>query len=266
MASLSRFWALGLAGLLCLLASIGWMFGWLHGFFALFFGLLLLLGIRDVRQEHHAVLRNYPIIGHFRFLFEEIRPEIRQYFIESDTERVPFSREQRAIVYQRAKGVLDKRPFGSKADVYAPGYEWMNHSITPTRIASHDFRVLVGGNRKQPYSLSLFNISAMSFGALSPNAVLALNKGAKLGGFAHDTGEGSVSRYHREPGGDLIWELGSGYFGARNPDGTFSEERFMKNALDPQVKMIEIKMSQGAKPGHGGVLPAPKVTPEIAEA
>jgi glutamate synthase domain-containing protein 2 len=266
MASLSRFWALGLAAALCMLAAIGWVFGWLHGFFALFFGLLVLLGIRDVLQEHHAILRNYPIIGHFRFLFEEIRPEIRQYFIESDTERVPFSREQRAIVYQRAKGVLDKRPFGSKADVYASGYEWMNHSMTPSSIASHDFRVMVGGNRKQPYSLSLFNVSAMSFGALSPNAVLALNKGAKLGGFAHDTGEGSVSRYHREPGGDLIWELGSGYFGARNPDGTFSEERFMKNALDPQVKMIEIKMSQGAKPGHGGVLPAPKVTPEIAEA
>ncbi|NDI22163.1 MAG: FMN-binding glutamate synthase family protein [Betaproteobacteria bacterium] len=266
MASLSRFWALALAGLLCFISAAAWLLGWIHGFFALLFGSLLLLGLRDVSQEHHAILRNYPIIGHFRFLFEAIRPEIRQYFIESDTERVPFSRDQRAIVYQRAKGVLDKRPFGSKADVYANGYEWINHSITPSKIASHDFRVLVGAQRKQPYSLSLFNVSAMSFGALSPNAILALNKGAKLGGFAHDTGEGSISRYHREPGGDLIWELGSGYFGARNPDGTFSEERFMKNALDPQVKMIEIKMSQGAKPGHGGVLPAPKVTPEIAEA
>jgi len=266
MASLSRFWALGLAGLLCLLSLAAWSMGWLHGLFALIFGLLVMLGIRDLVQERHSVLRNYPIIGHFRFILEEIRPEIRQYFIESDTERVPFSRDQRAIVYQRAKGVMDKRPFGSKADVYATGYEWINHSITPTKIVSHDFRVLVGAQRKQPYSLSLFNISAMSFGALSPNAVLALNKGAKLGGFAHDTGEGSISRYHREAGGDLIWELGSGYFGARNPDGTFCEERFMKNALDPQVKMIEIKMSQGAKPGHGGVLPGAKVTPEIAEA
>lgn len=266
MGSLIRFWALGLAAALLVLSLSGWFLGWVHGLFAIVFGLLCLLGIRDLAQTHHAVLRNYPIIGHFRFMLEEIRPEIRQYFIESDEERVPFSREQRAIVYQRAKGVLDKRPFGSKADVYAPGYEWINHSITPSRIDNHDFRVLVGASRKQPYPLSIFNISAMSFGALSPNAVLALNRGAKLGGFAHDTGEGSISRYHREPGGDLIWELGSGYFGARNPDGSFSEERFVKNARDPQVKMIEIKMSQGAKPGHGGVLPAPKVTPEIAEA
>jgi len=266
MGSLIRFWALGLAGALFAVSLLGWLLGWMHGLIAIVFGLLCLLGVRDLMQEHHAVLRNYPIIGHFRFMLEEIRPEIRQYFIESDEERVPFSRDQRAIVYQRAKGVLDKRPFGSKADVYAPGYEWINHSIAPVKIANDDFRVLVGASREQPYQLSVFNISAMSFGALSPNAILALNRGAKLGGFAHDTGEGSISRYHREPGGDLIWELGSGYFGARNPDGSFSEERFVKNARDPQVKMIEIKMSQGAKPGHGGVLPAPKVTPEIAEA
>ena len=225
------------------------------------------LGVHDLQQTRHAILRNYPIIGHLRFLLEFIRPELRQYFIEGDGDAVPFSRSQRSLVYARAKGESDKRPFGTQMDVHAIGYEWLTHSISPSVIATHDFRVQVGGSKcTQPYNISLFNVSAMSFGALSANAIMALNLGAKKGGFAHDTGEGSISRYHREHGGDLIWEIGSGYFGCRNDDGTFNPDRFKKNALSPQVKMIEIKLSQGAKPGHGGVLPGPKVTPEIAEA
>jgi glutamate synthase domain-containing protein 2 len=228
---------------------------------------LVVLGVYDLQQTGHAILRNYPIIGHLRFLLEFVRPELRQYFIESDHDAVPFSRSQRSLVYARAKGQSDKVPFGTQVDVHAVGYEWLTHSISPSVIASHNFRVQVGGAQcTQPYSISLFNVSAMSFGALSANAIMALNLGAKKGGFAHDTGEGSISRYHREHGGDLIWEIGSGYFGCRNDDGTFNAEKFKKNALSPQVKMIEIKLSQGAKPGHGGVLPGPKVTPEIAEA
>jgi len=228
---------------------------------------LVVVGVHDLQQTKHAILRNYPIIGHIRFLLEFVRPEIRQYFIEGDGDAVPFSRSQRSLVYARAKGESDKRPFGTQMDVQAIGYEWLTHSISPSVIASHNFRVHVGGDKcTQPYDISLFNISAMSFGALSANAIMALNLGAKKGGFVHDTGEGSISRYHREHGGDLIWEIGSGYFGCRNDDGTFNPERFKKNALSSQVKMIEIKLSQGAKPGHGGVLPGPKVSPEIAEA
>jgi glutamate synthase domain-containing protein 2 len=228
---------------------------------------LVVVGVYDLQQKSHAILRNYPIIGHLRFLLEFVRPELRQYFIESDHDAVPFSRSQRSLVYARAKGEAHKVPFGTQVDVHAVGYEWLTHSISPTVIPSHDFRVQVGGTQcTKPFSMSLFNVSAMSFGALSANAIMALNLGAKRGGFAHDTGEGSISRYHREHGGDLIWEIGSGYFGCRNDDGTFNAERFKKNALSPQVKMIEIKLSQGAKPGHGGVLPGPKVTPEIAEA
>ena len=233
-------------------------------------------GVHDLRQAHHAILRNYPVIGHLRFLLEFIRPEMRQYFIESDSEAAPFSRAQRSLVYQRSKGEPDNRPFGTQLDVTIAGYEWINHSMRPTRLADHDFRIVIGGTSNpaspagqvctRPYNASVFNISAMSFGALSANAILALNKGARLGGFAHDTGEGSISEHHRVHGGDLIWEIGSGYFGCRNEDGSFSEERFIANARDPQVKMIELKLSQGAKPGHGGVLPAPKVTPEIAAA
>ena len=232
----------------------------------LLFAFLVVVGLRDVRQTHHAILRNYPVIGHVRFLLEFIRPEIRQYFIESDHEAAPFSRAQRSVVYQRAKGVSDSRPFGTQLDVGSDGYEWMNHSVQPSSLPDQDFRITIGANRPQPYSASVFNISAMSFGALSAHAILALNLGAKRGGFAHDTGEGSISKYHRENGGDLIWEIGSGYFGCRNPDGSFSTEKFQENATQPQVKMIEIKMSQGAKPGHGGVLPGAKVTPEIAAA
>src|SRR5262245_12705568 len=214
-------------------------------------------GVWDIAHTKHSLRRNYPILANIRFVLEKIRPEIRQYFLESDTDGVPFNRSKRAIVYQRAKGQLDKRPFGTHQDVYGADFEWINHSLMPLPPSNHDFRILVGGpNCRQPYSLSLFNISAMSFGALSANAIRALNKGAKLGNFAHDTGEGGFSRYHREFGGDIIWEIGSGYFGCRNDDGTFSPERFTRNAAEPQVKMIEIKISQGAKPGHGGVLPA----------
>lgn len=238
--------------------------------------LLVLLGLWDLLQKQHAILRNYPIMGHLRFIFEFIRPEIRQYFIESDTEAQPFSRAQRSLVYQRAKGQVDNRPFGTQLDVGQQGYEWVNHSMQPTKLGSHDFRIWIGGSPEQaqvgqepctrPYHASVFNISAMSFGALSGNAIQALNQCAKMGGFIHDTGEGSISQYHRMHGGDLIWEVASGYFGCRNADGTFSEEKFIANATDPQVKMIELKLSQGAKPGHGGMLPGAKVTPEIAAA
>jgi glutamate synthase domain-containing protein 2 len=195
-----------------------------------------------------------------------VRPEIRQYFFEADNDASPFSRAQRSLVYQRAKAAVDKRPFGTQLDVHAEGYEWINHSVSPTTLTSHDFRIAVGADRAQPYSISVFNISAMSFGALSANAIRSLNAGAKRGGFAHDTGEGSVSSHHRVHGGDLIWEIASGYFGCRNADGSFSAERFAATACEPQVKMIEIKLSQGAKPGHGGMLPGSKVTAEIAAA
>jgi len=227
---------------------------------------LVALGVHDLLQTHHSILRNYPVIGHLRFVLEFVRPEIRQYFIESDNEAAPFSRSQRSLVYQRAKGESDKRPFGTQLDVQAPGFEWINHSVAPSQLATHDFRITIGPETAQPYSASVFNISAMSFGALSANAILALNAGAKRGSFAHDTGEGSISAYHRVHGGDLVWEIGSGYFGCRHADGSFDPEKFAHSARDPQVKLIEIKLSQGAKPGHGGVLPGPKVTPEIAAA
>ena len=262
-----RFLAFFAIVVLWVLSALQLVVGQASFLWVLLLSALVIVGISDLQQTHHAILRNYPVIGHLRFLLEFIRPELRQYFIESDNEAVPFSRSQRSLVYARSKGDSDKRPFGTQLDVRELGYEWLTHSISPSVIDSHDFRVSVGGPQcKHPYAISLFNVSAMSFGALSANAVMALNLGAKKGGFAHDTGEGSISRYHREHGGDLIWEIGSGYFGCRNEDGTFSAERFVQNAMSPQVKMIEIKLSQGAKPGHGGVLPGPKVTPEIAEA
>ena len=228
---------------------------------------LVIIGVWDVLQKRHSLKRNYPILANLRFLLEKVRPEIRQYFLESDLDGTPFNRSKRAIVYQRAKSELDLRPFGTQHDVYGQGFEWINHSMSPARIESHDFRVSVGGaDCRKPYSMSLFNISAMSFGSLSANAIRALNRGAKLGGFAHDTGEGGFSRHHREYGGDIIWEIGSGYFGCREPDGAFSAARFAEQAADPQIRMIEIKISQGAKPGHGGMLPGAKVTAEIAAA
>ncbi len=262
-----RYIALACCGFLVLLSLftiIGFGVGWL----TLLIGLVLCaVGYYDLTQTKHAVLRNYPVIGHLRYMLEYIRPEMRQYFVESDKEAAPFSRAQRSLVYQRAKGESDKQPFGTQLDVKAPGFEWINHSMQPTVLKSHDFRITIGGEQcQQPYSASIFNISALSFGALSANAILALNKGAQQGGFAHDTGEGSISQHHRVHGGDLIWEIGSGYFGCRNNDGTFNESEFADNAKLPQVKMIEIKLSQGAKPGHGGVLPGAKVTAEIAAA
>lgn len=226
--------------------------------------LFVLIGIYDLVQTKHAILRNYPIAAHLRFILEAVRPEMRQYFFEDEKFGTPFSRDKRSIVYQRAKRQLDKRPFGTNYDVYSEGYEWLNHSLAPNTVSVDHFRVSVG-DCAEPYSASLFNISAMSFGALSPNAIRALNKGAKLGDFAHDTGEGGFSPYHQEYGGDIIWELGSGYFGARNADGSFSPEKFAEIAGNDQIKMIEVKLSQGAKPGHGGVLPAAKVSAEIAQ-
>ena len=227
---------------------------------------LVLIGIYDLTQKQHSITRNYPVSAHMRFIFEAIRPELRQYFFEGDKDGTPFSRDRRAIVYQRAKNQLDVRPFGTQYDVYAIGYEWMHHSIAPRPVAKEPFRIMIGDRAcKKPYSASVFNISAMSFGALSANAIRALNGGAKLGGFAHDTGEGGYSPYHRENGGDIIWEVGSGYFGCRNPDGTFNPQKFAEGAANEQVKMVELKLSQGAKPGHGGVLPAAKVSPEISQ-
>ena len=268
-----RYTAFALSGmglLLCLFTAIGFGVG---GTLALVFLVLFGVGVYDVLQTKRSVLRNYPVIGHLRYMLEFIRPEMRQYFLESDSEATPFSRSQRSLVYQRAKGEPDKRPFGTQLDVHAVGYEWINHSVAPSKLSTHDFRVWVGGSStspnpgcNHPYALSIFNISAMSFGALSANAILALNSGAKQGGFAHDTGEGSISQHHRVHGGDLIWEVASGYFGCRNEDGSFNAEKFSTSAREPQVKMIEVKLSQGAKPGHGGMLPGAKVTIEIADA
>ena len=233
---------------------------------AMIFAALTALGFHDLVQQNHAVLRNYPISAHLRFLLEQIRPEMRQYFFESEKDGMPFSRDTRAVIYQRAKMVLDKRPFGTQEDVYREGYEWMHHSMAARPRGDGTFRITIGGpDCTKPYSASVFNISAMSFGALSPNAVRALNAGARKGGFAQDTGEGGVSPYHRQNGGDLIWEIGSGYFGCRNPDGSFNPQEFERVAADEQIKMVELKMSQGAKPGHGGVLPAAKVSEEISK-
>jgi glutamate synthase domain-containing protein 2 len=229
---------------------------------------LVVLGLYDLVQRSHALLRNYPITGHFRWLSEAVRPEIRQYFVEGENDATPFSRSQRSLVYARAKNEGSERAFGTQLNVYQRGYEFIAHSTRPAKVADpRSFRVEIGGPQcTRPYSASIFNISAMSFGSLSANAIRALNKGAQIGGFAHDTGEGSISRYHREHGGDLIWEIGSGYFGCRTTDGQFDPEAFAAKAADDQVKMIEIKLSQGAKPGHGGILPGAKVTSEIAAA
>ena len=252
---------LALVSMICLVFS-AWF--WLP---FILFGALAVIGIYDLMQTRHSILRNYPVIGHMRFLFEGIRPEIRQYLIESDEDEEPFSRDARSIVYQRAKGVEDKRPFGSRQRVYDAGYQWLTHSMQPKHIEDCNFRVPVGGpDCAKPYEASIYNISAMSFGALSANAILALNTGAKMGGFAHDTGEGGISRYHREGGGDLIYQVGSGYFGCRSREGSFDPEKFSDQASSDQIKLIEIKLSQGAKPGHGGMLPASKISPEIAEA
>ncbi len=223
------------------------------------------LGVHDIFQRQHTLLRIYPVVGHLRFLFETIRPEIQQYFVESDINGTPVSREFRSLVYQRAKGARDTRPFGTIFDLYKDGYEWINHSLAPKPITEHNPRITFGSKAcTQPYNASPLNISAMSFGALSCHAIMALNKGAKIGGFAHNTGEGGLSPYHQRHGGDLVWQIGTGYFGCRNPEGGFDAELFADKACKETVKMIEIKLSQGAKPGHGGILPAVKLTQEIA--
>ena len=229
-----------------------------------FFGPVMLLGFYDMFQIRHSVLRNFPVIGHMRYFLELISPEIHQYFIESETSGAPFNRQERSVVYERAKNVRDTVPFGTVMDVYATGYEWVNHSLSPKHLDMDEVRVDVGGKDcSRPYSANLLNISAMSYGALSQNAVIALNRGAKMGGFAHNTGEGSISPFHLQ-GGDLIWQVGTGYFGCRTDDGQFNAELFAEKSAIEQVRMIEIKLSQGAKPGHGGILPAAKLTREIA--
>ncbi|MBY5924118.1 MULTISPECIES: FMN-binding glutamate synthase family protein [unclassified Halomonas] len=253
---------LAIAGLIVSVIGVGTSSAWwLAGVLA--FGALTALGIYDIVQRRRTVSRNYPILAHIRYFLESIGPEFRQYFIESDTDEAPFSREQRSLVYRRAKSTSDKKPFGSLRDMSAPGYEWMGPSLSPVDITDHDFRIVVGEQRAHPYRASVINISAMSFGALSPNAISALNEGAREGGFYHTTGEGAISPYHLR-GGDLVWQIGSGYFGCRREDGGFDPEKFRHNARRDEVKMIEIKLSQGAKPGHGGILPGAKVTAEIA--
>ena len=233
-------------------------------------GVLVVIGVWDLLQKRHSILRNYPIVGHARFLLEDAGPELHQYLVENDIEGRPFDRDTRSLMYQRAKSVPDKKPFGTELDVYADGYTFMMHSVSPHPMPADPvdhLRITVGGPQcTKPYSLSVLNISAMSFGALGAAAVKAMNTGAKMGRFAHDTGEGGLSKHHLEPGGDVIWQIGTGYFGCRTEAGDFSPELFQKNAAHDQVKMIEIKVSQGAKPGHGGILPGAKVTEEIAEA
>ena len=227
---------------------------------------IIILGFIDMFQEKHAVRRLYPVLGRFRYMLESVRPEIQQYFVESDTNGTPIPREFRALIYQRAKGARDTRPFGTIFDVNRTGYEWINHSLQPKHATDLNPRVKFGGDQcTKPYMASPLNISAMSYGALSGNAIKALNKGAKIGGFSHNTGEGSLSPYHLEPGGDIVWQIGTGYFGCRTEEGDFDPELFKKSATLEVVKMIEIKLSQGAKPGHGGILPAAKLTKEIAE-
>ena len=227
---------------------------------------LLLVALWDFFQTKHTLRRNYPLIARVRWIMEDLRPFARAYVVEGDLEGRPFNHDERSLVYARAKGQLDSHPFGTELDVYSDEYEWLAHSIVPNADIAAEWRVDVGSSQcSRPYSASLLNISAMSFGSLSAAAIMALNKGAKAGNFYHDTGEGGLSRYHRSAGGDLVWEIGSGYFGCRTDDGSFDPDRFADTARDDQVKMIEIKLSQGAKPGHGGVLPGSKVTKEIAE-
>jgi len=227
---------------------------------------LIGLGVYDMLQTKHTIRRNFPFLGRFRYWFEAIRPEIQQYFVESNSSGRPFSRELRSLVYRRAKNVTDTIPFGTEYDVYAIGYQWMNHSLLALEPAEVAPRVRVGGPAcLQPYEAAVLNVSAMSYGALSRNAILALNRGAQLGGFYHNTGEGGLSPYHLEGGGDICWQIGTGYFGCRDEHGNFDGELFREKAKTPQIKMIEIKLSQGAKPGHGGILPAKKVSLEIAQ-
>jgi len=227
---------------------------------------VIALGLHDLVQRRHSLLRNYPVIGHGRYLMESVRPELQQYFVESNTDGMPYDRARRSLVYQRAKLQNDTVPFGTQLDVYAPGYEWMQHSIAARHAEDTDPRCAVGGHEGgQIYDASILNISAMSFGSLSDRAIRSLSAGARAGGFAHNTGEGGVSPYHLDGGGDLIWQIGTGYFGCRSAKGQFDEVAFSERVAHPNIKMVELKLSQGAKPGHGGILPAAKVSAEIAQ-
>ena len=234
------------------------------------FGALLLVCAYDLTQKRHNILRNYPLLGHLRFILEDVGPELHQYLVESNTDGKPFNRDERSLMYERAKNLPAEKPFGTELDVYKEGYSWITQSlapIPPVADPARNLRTLVGAERcAQPYDASVFNVSAMSFGALGARAVRAMNAGARKGGFAHNTGEGGLSSYHRQEGGDIIWQIGTGYFGCRSDQGTFDKEMFAEQASVDQIKMIEIKISQGAKPGHGGVLPGAKVTKEISEA
>ncbi|MBP9924983.1 MAG: FMN-binding glutamate synthase family protein [Cyclobacteriaceae bacterium] len=261
----SLFYLLSIVSVIVILV---WAYFWIDVLLLfLIVGPIIIMGIQDVTQNKQSIRKNFPVLGRLRYVFEALRPKIQQYFVESDTDGAPINRNERSVIYQRAKKQTDTVPFGTQLNVYAEGYEWITHSIVPKDFhkMDHHPRVVMGGKEcKQPYTMSVLNVSAMSFGSLSKNAVLALNGGAKMGGFAHNTGEGGLSPYHLQPGGDIVWQIGTGYFGARSKDGNFSEEAFRANATKPSVKMIEVKLSQGAKPGHGGILPGKKNTPEIA--
>ncbi len=251
---------------LAFITILGYFFPWTWWLLVLILPLII-MGLIDVTQKKHAIMRNYPIVGRLRYFMEDIRPKIYQYFVESDIDGSPVNRVDRSTIYQRAKRELNSQPFGTQFNVYAEGYEWMAHSIQPRAFEkmNKDPRVLIGGSDcTQPYSASILNVSAMSYGSLSSNAVEALNGGAKLGNFAHNTGEGGISEHHLNQGGDIIWQIGTGYFGCRTAEGNFDEKLFSEKCATPQIRMIELKISQGAKPGHGGILPASKNTPEIA--
>ncbi|MFF0967888.1 FMN-binding glutamate synthase family protein [Streptomyces sp. NPDC003703] len=251
-------------GLLAALAAVAASPWWCFGAVPLL--ALGLLGTRDLAQRRHSVLRNYPVLGHARFLLERIRPELQQYFVERNFDGRPFDRDVRTIVYERAKGTDAEQPYGTERDVHLPGYEYLVPSMAPRRAPRTPPRVRIGGpDCRRPYDMALLNVSAMSFGSLSANAILALNGGAAAGGFAHDTGEGGLSAYHLRPGGDLVWEIGTGYFGCRTQDGDFDPAEFADKAAHDHVKCVSLKLSQGAKPGIGGVLPGSKVNAEIAE-
>ena len=238
-----------------------------HHWLLLLLGGFVLLGFWDLSQKRHSLLRNYPLVGHFRWISEAIRPQIQQYFVEGETEGRPFNRKERSVAYERAKNIEDVDPFGTELNVYSNNYEWLNHAVIAKPISDTSPRVTIGNEQcPNPYSASLLNISALSFGALGSAAIRALNKGAAMGGFAHDTGEGGVSRYHLEFGADLIWEIGTGYFGCRTPQGNFDADKFRDMSQLASIKMIELKLSQGAKPGYGGLLPKAKITAEIAAA
>lgn len=249
-----------------LIAGLGLLFPWVWWLYILVLPVVI-MGFLDMMQTKHAIIRNYPVVGRMRYWMEALRPKIYQYFVESDIDGSPVNRVDRSTIYQRAKRELNSQPFGTQFNVYAEGYEWMAHSIQPRAFEkmNKDPRVQIGGRDcKQPYAASILNVSAMSYGSLSPNAVEALNGGAKIGNFAHNTGEGGISEYHLKQGGDIIWQIGTGYFGCRDEAGNFSDTLFAEKSALPQVKMIELKLSQGAKPGHGGILPAAKNTVEIA--